>query len=498
MPVKLSPAASGECRLSAGDAMKMLSNWFFSGLLALAWLINPDLALAQPPLPQLSQCAWPIEFSPEGYGNFLAPDEQARYWIVPFDTNYDTMKIEGSYPNARYFSFVVYDTSTNAKASWQPVSVEGHKYDAIITPDPSPANSSYTLCVTRNGAQCTNTININNDPAWVLLRLYVPSADKTLSGQALMGGQPLPKITLLGSSGSQALEACPLTKVVSATDTPPPYLPVPLPPPVYYYDKSVNRLDAIRAFFDILFPTSPTPLDIYTPSDWYEAAGGQLWFAPPKDPPILLLPNPDNKYLAMQPGPYQGGRIIVIHGKAPSFWDTHEGSAKPSWGSRSPDVRYWSVCNTDLALPVPNVRCMADDQAAVTQDGYYTLVISDDLLRPAWLQPNVNWLPWGDEQYPKLVFVRNLIPVARNDTNYTTADIPFPYAIQWVIKGCPGNCQHPQAVINFTLPYVPQRADFNAAGPYAQQIMGDYYPVAAWCNQSTFVQGGWQACIKGR
>jgi len=141
---------------------------------------------------------------------------------------------------------------------------------------------------------------------------------------------------------------------------------------------------------------------------------------------------------------------------------------------------------------------MADDQAAVTQDGYYTLVISDDLLRPAWLQPNVNWLPWGDEQYPKLVFVRNLIPVARNDTNYTTADIPFPYAIQWVIKGCPGNCQHPQAVINFTLPYVPQRADFNAAGPYAQQIMGDYYPVAAWCNQSTFVQGGWQACIKGR
>ena len=79
-----------------------------------------------------------------------------------------------------------------------------------------------------------------------------------------------------------------------------------------------------------------------------------------------------------------------------------------------------------------------DDQAAVVQGGYYTIVISDDLLIPNWLQPNVNWLPWGDEQYPKLVFMRNMVPVTRNDTNYTTAEVPFPYAIQWVVQGCPG------------------------------------------------------------
>jgi hypothetical protein len=496
MPVKMSPAASGECRLIAGDAMKMLSSWFVSGLLALAWLINPDLALAQPPLPQLSQCAWPIELSPEGYGNSLAPDDQARYWLVPFDTNYDTMKIQGFYPHARYFSFVVYDTNTtnqnNLNATWQPVSVEGHKYDAIIKPD-SSANSSYTLCVTRNGAQCTNTINVNNDHAWVMLRIYVPGADKTLSGHALTGGQPLPTITLLGSGGSQVLQACPLTKQVSASDNPPPYLPPPSSP-VYYYDKSVNKLDAIRTYLDIFFPY---PLDIYTPSDWYEVTGDRLWFAPPKESPILLLPNPDNKYVATPPGPYQPGRIIVIHGKAPSFWDTYQGSPKPSWGSGNPDMRYWSVCNNDLVLPVPAVRCM-DDQAAVTQDGYYTLVISDDLLRPDWLQSNVNWLPWGDEQYPKLVFFRNMIPVARNDTNYTTAEVPFPYAIQWVVKGCPLHCENPNAVINFTLPYVPQRADFTIPGQHAQKIMGDYYPVAGWCDKSTFVQGGWQACITGQ
>jgi hypothetical protein len=477
-----------------GDAMKILSNWFFSGLLALACLTNSELALAQ-----LSQCAWPIEFSPEGYGNVVAPDDQARYWLVPFDTNYDTMKIEGSYPNARYFSFAVY----NGDASGRPVSVAGHKYDAIITPDArspfdqsstssspitGPANSSYTLCVTRNGTQCTNTININdsspyNNHAWVALRIYVPSADKTLSGQALMGGRPLPKITLLGSRGPQALEVCPLTQ-----DAP----TQPDPTTHYYYDKSVNKLNDLRALLDVFFPP---PFDIYTPSDYYEVAGDRLWFVPPKEAPIALMPNPDNKYIATQPGQYQRGRIIVIHGKAPSFLNTYQGSLKPSSGSRSPDMRYWSLCNNDLALPVPAVRCM-DDQAAVTQGGYYTLVISDDLLRPNWLQPNVNWLPWGDEQYPKLVFFRNMIPVARNDTNYTRDEVPFPYAIQWVVKGCPGNCEHKDAVIDFTLPYVPPRAAFTAAGPYVQQIMGDYYPVAVWCDKSTFDHGGWQACIR--
>jgi hypothetical protein len=89
-----------------------------------------------------------------------------------------------------------------------------------------------------------------------------------------------------------------------------------------------------------------------------------------------------------------------------------------------------------------------------------------------------------------------MIPVARNDTNYTTDEVPFPYAIQWVVKGCPNNCVHKDATIDFALPYVPPRARFNAAGPYVQQIMGDYYPVAVWCDKSIFLQGGWTACIK--
>lgn len=480
--------------------MKIFRTGIFAGILALAFSVHSESARAQ-----FSNCAWPIEFSPEGYGNFLGPDDQARYWLLPFDKQYDTIVIKGFYPNARYFSFAVY----NGDASGRPVSLAGHKYDSIIAPDAGSVNPfgqssaslspiagstdrAYTLCVARresNPKNCPNTIQNRIDAvgkdalAWVALRLYVPSADKSLGGQALMGGQPLPAITLLEPNGSaQALQACPLSQ-----DAP----MQPDPTTHYYVDKSVNKLSDIGELIKLFFPA---PFDIYTPRDYYEAAGDRLWFAPPKEPPILLLPNPDNKYIVMQPGAYQPGRIVVIRAKAPSFLDAYSGSPRPSSGSRSPDMRFWSICSHDFALPVSTVRCM-DDQMAITQGGYFTIVVSDDLLRPKWLNPNINWLPWGDEQYPKLIFFRHMIPVARNDANYTADEVP-PFSIQWVVKGCPGKCDHPDAVIDFLLPYVPTHAAINAAGPSAQALMGDYYPVALWCDKSAFEQGGWQSCAK--
>jgi len=259
------------------------------------------------------------------------------------------------------------------------------------------------------------------------------------------------------------------------------------PSPQYYPLRSINKLTDLLTFLQVLFPPD---FDLNQPSDYDESAGDRLWFAPPKIPPITLMPNPDNKYIMTQPGPYQQGRVIVIHGKAPSFPNTYDGSPNPS---SNVDMRYWSVCNNDFALPIPVVRCLTD-QGTVTQGGYYTIVISDDLLRPGWLKPNVNWLPWGDEQYPKLVFFRNMIPV-KDESKYKT--IPFPYAIQKVVIGCYKNaCINPNAVFDFTLPDLPPRADVTAAGPYVQKIMGDYYPVATWCDKSTFKHGGWQACLK--
>ena len=130
--------------------------------------------------------------------------------------------------------------------------------------------------------------------------------------------------------------------------------------------------------------------------------------------------------MVMLPGDnYQPGRIIVIHGKAPGFPDTYDGSPiwEPARGFRTVDMRYWSLCNNDFALPISVVDCTTDLTTRL-EGGYYTIVISDDLLRPDWLRPNINWLPWGDEQYLKLVFFRNMLPAP-----------DFHFAIQNALRG---------------------------------------------------------------
>jgi len=415
-------------------------------LMALAFLTNPDVARAY----NSQGCAWPIEWSAEGIGNWAIPDTYARWWVMPFEDNYQTMTIKGAYPNARFFSLAAYNT--NSKKMGMRDGLAGDLYDVEIAPDsgnnpfvnPRRGNGTYTVVISRHGKTSGNTINVSSDFAWVLLRLYLPNPDPSLSGRSLMGGVPLPTISVTGNGGSQELQPC----------------------------SPINRLVDVNDFRNTLVP--------------FELSGSQgapssdrLWFAPPAVPPPALLPNPDSKYMAMFPGDqYQPGRIIVIHGRAPGFPDTLNGSPiwVPSRGFRTVDLRYWSLCEVDGAMPLSMVACVTDLTTYV-EGGYYTIVISDDLLRPDWLMPNINWLPWGDEQYPKWLVLRHMLPASN-----------FHYSVQEAAASCG---------FNFDLPNVPKSTDLDSYGQCAQQVMGDYYPVAVWCDKSTFIHGGWRACIKG-
>ena len=100
-------------------------------LLMLTIMVIPLASHAQ----NLEGCAWPIELSPEGFGNATSPDTAARYWVMPFD-GYETMTIKGTYPAARYFSFAAYKTN-DAKAS---IGIDGALSDVEFAPHPGSVN----------------------------------------------------------------------------------------------------------------------------------------------------------------------------------------------------------------------------------------------------------------------------------------------------------------------------------------------------------------------
>jgi hypothetical protein len=428
--------------------MKNLSNWFFASAIALACLINSERAFAN-----FSDCAWPITISPEGSGNVVLPEQTARDWLIPFDTTKnETMTIKGVYPNVRYFSYVVYKAD-DAKTK-TPSGIAGNFFDAQIDPDPGnvnpfrpsqnsvgqrPQGKNYTLTVSRSGTKSGNRIVVSSPFAWVFMRNYVPNADPSQNGNSLLGGVSLPNIMIDG----QQLKPC----------------------------STINRAVDLKGYLQAIFAVTGPDLNV----DEGTPSSDRLWFAPGITPDFVM-PNPENKYAGMFPANYQPGRIIVIHGKAPGYSDTFRGAPiwVPAQGFRNVDLRYWSFCNYNFAWPLSLVNCLSDLTTEL-QGGYYTIVISDDLLRPDWLRPNINWLPWGDVKYPKAVFLRNMLPSGN-----------FQYSVQSAYEPCAYKVSFP----------LPDRKVIDAAGRCAQGIMGDYYPVAVWCDKSLFDRGGWQACIK--
>ncbi|MGE5140194.1 MAG: hypothetical protein ACM3JD_12085 [Rudaea sp.] len=408
-------------------------------------------------------CGWPLLLSPEGPANFQGPDDAARYWIMPFDTTrYRAVTIHGTYPHLRYFAFAAYEVV--AKGSGHDFEVGDPLYDAVISPDqgvnpfvkPGGGHGTYTVNIVRADQQgavpartvpkgaSSNTITVTADLVWIVLRAYVPDADASLGGQSLMGGVPLPIITLTDYNGvPDELDTC----------------------------SPINKWSDLMALGRHLFPPEiDLPVDEGTPSS------DRLWFAAPQKPPGNMWPNPDGKYLMMLPGrDYQAGRVIVIRGKAPGFPDTFNGSAVwgPARGFRSVDVRYWAMCNMNLTWP-PSVVACATDLTTRLQDQQDTIIVSDDRQRPDWLRPNINWLPWGDVQYPKFVVLRNILP-----------SDGFPYDLKDAWAECP---------FDYTFP--PDRDALDAVGPCAQDVMGDYYPVALWCDKETFLAGGFDACLR--
>jgi hypothetical protein len=413
---------------------------------------------------QAVPCSWPLETTGSGFTNFAYPDTNATYWIMPLNSKrWKSIVINGTYPQARYFSFIPY-VAQGAVVNNQALK------DIDIDPaegnsDPFRQNESdtgthlYTITASRNAPSggATNFLQLGETRlAWILYRIYVPN--KNLERNA---GVPLPSITLIGQDDRpHALAPCHANTAAGRLAN----LTQALVSQGLDVTASFQATATSTAIPTILPQAScqATPLLSLIPAN----TGG-------------YFPNPDNKYIAVPGLCFHADRVVVVRGKGAVFPDTFNGD--PIWEPPGVLLRYWSMCNNNERAPFPVVACGADYKTNLDKQGYYTYVVSeaernDVKTPPSWVPPDATWLPWGARTTPNVLIFRNMLPNAS-----------FKHSVQAAIdKGC---------VVDNGNGNSPSRAEQRKAAACAQRVMRAYYPRAVYCEKQILINEGWQGCF---
>ena len=340
--------------------------------------------------------------------NVAFPDESAKYWFIQLPYLPGTrFRIEGRYPNARYFSFNSYDAQlrqVDSLADFQLDPVEGSANpfrapnqapgeewggDYVMyvvpseVPDPRPPNQLYA------GSTTLVVVGAQPNPQLSLLyRIYIASDGDT-------GAVGLPRIVMETAAGDQAvvgLEPCSiipdlplslgLNEAIAEASAPADW-PESLPP------ASTRFKPVFRKFYSLPDTlTRNTPLHDILPPD---TSGG-------------FLGNRDNAYVGVRYFRDQGD-LYIVRAKAPTW----AGDAR--LGGAAPQLRYWSFCTNEFASQ-RFVACAHDDQTALDADGYFTYVVSDPADRPsnATADNAITWLPWGGAYPDSSAIYRHMLP----------------------------------------------------------------------------------------
>lgn len=399
--------------------------------------------------------------------NIAFPDESAKYWVALVPMIPQTrLRIEGYYPNARYFSYNVYDPllrPSDAIADSEVVPNEGGRNSAAEEAAPwGDAYTAYVEFIAPPEERATNTVYAGEMPIGpglpqvvltaLFYRIYVPDDVDEFDG-----GVGLPLLTLETADGD--VELLPTANCVE------PLLPTlgdTIPA------LGVNEVLEGTDIIDDPFLASPGALPLGQPE-----AETRVFYGLPSTVANLLrdfigLPIPDDVEHQL-PLPAGGGflsnihnayttnlfsrsygNVVMIRAKAPSY----RGGDGVRFGAE--DMRYWSVCQNDLPTQ-RYVGCVADYQAHLDDDGYFTVMVSDEADRPenAIAQNGIDWLAWGP-YIDALLIYRHMLP-----------DPGFPYSIQQVPAGT--------APVDVMGEYMPQsaycqREIVESAGPYAADI----------------------------
>lgn len=402
-------------------------------------------------------CAWQAASDPDN-ANIAFPDVYAKYWVAGVPQIPGTrIRIKGQYPNARYFSFNVYDPAlrpTDALADREiapsdggknPFSNKGGKakeYEAFLQFGESPTQNPDAVRAENTfyaGEVQAGPVAVPNGPMTALIyRIYL-----SREGDFFNGGVELPELILESEDGSTVIGSLPncveplfptlggnapklgLNEILTGADYPDQI------PTTYIIGNGDAQTRKFFSIFETVYqiaqdkaPGLPDAPDMAP----FSGGGG-------------FLSNIHNAYTSTAFN-RRYGSVALVRMKAPTYRD------EPKTGFGQEQLRYWSICGNEFTTQ-RYTDCVADETSVIGADGYVTIVVSDAADRPANVTPEngFNWLPWG--AYPDMVVIyRQMLP----------------------------------------------RADFDEAiekQPYGGDLregMGEYFPESAYCDPTTVSQ----------
>ena len=377
-------------------------------------------------------CAWPSVGGVQNY-NLAFPDSAAYYWDQPIVAGTSTsITVDGTYPNARYFSLSVYtpygnpfsqsgvtsslpdyriDPSAGSVNPWQHQAASGGHYEVAIRSDVAPGHAN--VLPLPSG---TSTLH----PGYLVYRVYLPAGG---TGSQLTP----PTITLREGSASHTLSVC-RTHI-------PPLAPEKAPGAQGGTGKS----------------GVPPPAVFYKPNFQNGVA------------------NADTAYVWAYVVRPPAADVLVVRGKAPTY---APGTSPSPWPAAGEDMRYWSMCIAVGTTMVPTVvntlpggqtdyGCRADDATRLDAAGDYTYVIGSEAQKAAISTVSgATFLPFSSTQSTRLylLLLRNLL-------------------------------------VNPNFSHSAQNVTQEGDAPAAATAMGPYYPKISMCALSTLTTAGVSACL---
>lgn len=440
------------------------------GLLA----IVPGAASAATPAGSFPYCSWWAKTTPETL-NVAFPDSAATYWTTPFYAEEGLeLKVEGTYPDARYMSFNVYD---EAGGSFEANGVPSGIADYEIAPSAGSVNPFQTtgaaggsFTVSISGAAKpgdANTLPLAPEGeaggeggaplGFLLYRVYLPTG-----GNATV---QLPKIRLVKEGKEVALPRCPapsgklataVRSKVGATKVAKYLGPKLQGKPTKQILKGLLKLGKVVKGGE----SSGTK-----PCRGSECPPAMKFFRASAESTNSFFPNVNNAYVSALIRPV-AGTVVVVRGKAPT---TPSGTSPVPWPQSDLQLRYFSLCDNVYRSPWPVVAnpiagdgteygCAADYETKLDAQGDYAYVVAKPSQRAAVEAAGGTFIPLSTTQphARQILIFRNMLP---NES--------FTHAVQ----------DAPQ----------------NASPAGAAKAMGAYYPRAYRCTLAQF-EAGAPAC----